>query len=87
MKRAVFVLILLGSLASSGIALADSDDAKWIAQCIKDNADASVPTEVVIKYCTCMNNKMDANETQSITQWEKTHPSERKDCDRVAGWK
>ena len=34
--------------------------------------------EVVLKYCTCMNNKMSDNETQSITQWEKTHVAERK---------
>ncbi len=43
--------------------------------------------EVVLKYCTCMNNKMDDKETRSITQWEKTHESERKACDKEAGWK
>ena len=43
--------------------------------------------EVVLKYCTCMNNKMSDNETQSITQWEKTHATERKACDAEAGWK
>ena len=43
--------------------------------------------EVVLKYCTCMNNKMSDNETQSITQWEKTHVAERKACDKEAGWK
>ena len=34
-----------------------------------------------------MNNKMDDNETRSITQWEKTHESEAKACSRAAGWK
>jgi hypothetical protein len=34
-----------------------------------------------------MNEKMDDNETQSITAWEKTHPEEQKACDEVAGWK
>ncbi len=34
-----------------------------------------------------MNEKMDSNETQSITQWEKTHPNEEKECDAKAGWK
>ena len=33
---------------------------------------------MVLKYCTCMNNKMSDNETQSITQWEKSHATERK---------
>ena len=41
----------------------------------------------MLKYCTCMNNKMSDNETQSITQWEKTHATERKACDAEAGWK
>lgn len=42
--------------------------------------------EVITKYCTCMNNKMDENETQSITQWEKSHPKERTECDKESGW-
>jgi hypothetical protein len=45
------------------------------------------PREVVLKYCTCMNNKMDDNETLSITAWEKIHVAEAKACDREAGWK
>ena len=34
-----------------------------------------------------MNSKMSSNETQSITQWEKTHATEREACDKEAGWK
>jgi hypothetical protein len=70
-----------------GGARADSDDAKWIAQCLKDNQDAKVEVEVIQKCCACMNNKMSSDETQSITQWEKTHVAERRACDREAGWK
>lgn len=87
MKKAVFVLFLVLSVMSAGLAYADADDAKWIAQCIKDNQDAKVAPEVIVKYCTCMNNKMSSSETQSITQWEKTHPQERAECDRESGWK
>ncbi len=87
MKYLAGMMIVLGLLLTSVAALADADDNKWIAECIKDNADAKVPTEVIIKYCACMNNKMSSNETLSITQWEKTHPVERADCDRQAGWK
>jgi invasion protein IalB len=64
-----------------------ADDIKWIAKCIEDNKDQGQPAEVVKKYCECMNSKMDANESQSVTQWEKTHPKERKECDAVSGWK
>jgi len=50
-------------------------------QCVKDSKDEGAKAEVVLKYCTCMNNKMDSNETQSITQWEKVHVAERRACD------
>ena len=46
----------------------------------KDNKGATTD-EIVLKYCTCMNNKMSENETKSITEWEKTHVAERKACD------
>jgi len=87
MKAKIVILILTIVLGAFGVAQAGSDDAKWIAQCIQDNADAKVAPEVIVKYCTCMNNKMDNNETQSITQWEKSHPKERAECDKESGWK
>lgn len=68
-------------------AFAGADDAKWIAQCLADNSDAKVPVEKVTTYCTCMNEKMGDGETQSITQWEKSHPKEQKECEALAGWK
>lgn len=87
MKSVVLMLLIAVSFVSFSLAHADSNDAKWIAQCIEDNADAQVPVEVIQKYCACMNDKMDANETLSITEWEKTHPQEQADCSREAGWK
>lgn len=69
-----------------GAAAVTADDIKWINQCAKDNK-GNAPDNVVLKYCTCMNNKMSDSETRSITQWEKTHPAERNACDREAGWK
>ena len=87
MKLTAVVLVLLVSLMSSSIVYADANELKWIARCLQDNADAQVPTAVVVKYCTCMTDKMDRKETQSVTQWEKTHPTERAACDRESGWK
>lgn len=74
---------------ASGVALAASaDDTKWINQCIADNKGTPNVSEAVIrKYCTCMTNKMSENETQSVTQWEKTHATERAACDKEAGWR
>ena len=40
----------------------------------------------MLKYCTCMNNKMSDNETRSITH-SKNHAAERKACDAEASWK
>jgi hypothetical protein len=87
MKIAAAVLLLAGACFASVAALAaTTDDFKWINQCLKDNkGEAAEP--IVLKYCTCMNNKMSDNETQSITAWEKTHVAERKACDKEAGWK
>lgn len=86
MKFAAAALCLLATIAATGVARAGVDDEKWIAKCISDNSDAKVGPDVVKTYCTCMNSKMSDNETQSITQWEKTHPTERKACEAAAGW-
>lgn len=86
MKLAVGLTILIGVVSAPAMAGADVYDMKWISQCIRDNADAKVAPEVVTRYCTCMNNLMDSNESRSISQWEKTHPDEMKACDREAGW-
>jgi hypothetical protein len=89
MKLAVLALSLAASLVASNAALAqavNADDVKWINQCIADNkGGASEP--IIRKYCFCMNEKMDNNETKSITEWEKTHPRERAACDKESGWK
>ena len=89
MKRATAVLFVLGSTLLGSAAFGqqmNADDLKWINQCITDNK-GGASAEIVRKYCICMNEKMDNNETQSITQWEKSHPAERAACDRASGWK
>lgn len=74
-------------LGSGSLAFAGPDDAKWVAQCVSDNKDEKASVEVISKYCTCMNNKMGDNETQSISTWEKTHKTEMEACSKQAGWK
>ncbi len=86
MKALLSAAALLSVLCAATMAFAGSDDAKWVAKCISDNKDAKVSIEVITKYCTCMNNKMDDNETLSITAWEKTHPTEQAACDKESGW-
>ena len=86
MRIAVMAFAAFASLAVTGAAQANSDDAKWVARCLKDNQDAKVDVSVVTKYCTCMNSKMDDNETKTITEWEKSHPQERDACSKEAGW-
>ncbi|WP_295442143.1 hypothetical protein [uncultured Thiodictyon sp.] len=70
----------------SGKTPAGADDAAWIARCINDNAKEKAAPEVVEKYCTCMTDKMDENETRSVSKWEETHPDEMKACEDEAGW-
>lgn len=83
-------LALAGMIATAIPAAAQmtADDVKWINQCIADNKNEKGATDAIVrKYCMCMNEKMDDGETQSITQWEKTHPKERAACDKEAGWR
>ncbi|HEY4175089.1 MAG TPA: hypothetical protein VGM42_18815 [Rhodopila sp.] len=87
MKALFLALGLTVPLLTAGAAFAGSDDAKWVAQCVSDNAgEKNVSVEVIAKYCTCMDNKMSDNETQSISTWEKAHVTERKACDAESGW-
>jgi hypothetical protein len=75
------------SWACSGAVFADNaDDGAWIAQCLKDNTRADNDASKSIKYCECMNGKMPADETASITKWEESHADERKECEKKAGW-
>jgi len=85
--------LFLGSLALAivlaGPAFAGSDDAKWVAKCISDNAGAkNVTVEIITSYCTCMNNEMDDSETLSVTAWEKTPKGKvaMAACDKKSGW-
>lgn len=71
-------LFFIVAVTVSGSALAGSDDIQWISQCMMDNKNEGKTTEVVRKYCECMNEKMDDDETQSITQWEKTGAKKQK---------
>jgi len=89
MKFGAFVLGLAASVAGGNAAFAqamNADDVKWINQCITDNK-GGASDAIVRKYCICMNEKMSDNETNSITEWEKTHPRERAACDKESGWK
>jgi hypothetical protein len=87
MKPIAFAMLFAASVLGSGLAYGDTDDAKWVAQCVSDNKDEKAAVEVISKYCTCMNSKMSSNETKSITQWEKTHVTEQEACSKQAGWR
>ena len=86
--RHILVFAALGTALFANMAYAASaDDKKWIAQCISDNKDEGAKASVIRAYCECMVDKMPESETRSVTQWEKSHETERKACDKEAGWK
>lgn len=91
MKGTLLALCVVGSVVATGSAFAqrmNADDVKWINQCISDNKGQPGATDPIVrKYCMCMNEKMSDNETQSISTWEKSHPTERAACDKESGWK
>lgn len=84
-------LIAVLTLLAAGVVTIDTssaetvDDRKWVNQCIRDNKGLA-SAAVVLKYCVCMNDRMDDNETRSISQWEKANPRARAECSRAAGW-
>jgi hypothetical protein len=89
MKVTALVLLVAGSVMASNAAFAqkmNADDVKWINQCIQDNK-GGASDAIIRKYCICMNEKMDNNETRSITEWEKSNPRARAACDKESGWK
>jgi hypothetical protein len=91
MKIFAAVLVSLTAAMTANAASAQSmsaDDVKWVNQCISDNkAEKGATPAIVRAYCVCMNEKMDDNETRSITQWEKANPKARVACEKQAGWK
>ena len=78
---------LMAISTTNGARAAGGEDEKWIRQCISDNKNEGAKDSVVRIYCECMVDKMEDSETQTVTQWEKTHVTERKACDKKAGWK
>ena len=88
MKLAIGAYVVLTGLAFAAPAVAGPDDAKWVARSVGDNAGAKVSVDIITKYCTCMNNERDNNETRSISTWEKTGAGRvaMAKCDRESGW-
>lgn len=89
-KYLVAAVVVAASLlpASSFAQKMNADDMKWVNQCIDDNKNEKGATPQIVRaYCVCMNEKMDDNETRSITQWEKANPAARRACDKQSGWR
>jgi hypothetical protein len=88
LSAAVILGLCLAVTHNASAQKMNADDLKWINQCIDDNKGEPGATPAIARsYCMCMNEKMDSNESQSITQWEKTHRKERDACSKQAGWK
>lgn len=93
MRIAAALLVLLPALPAcapdddGSHARASAEDEKAIAECVSDNKSEGARREVVLKYCTCMNDQMEDHETLSISEWEEKNPAAVKACDKVAGWK
>ena len=83
--RTPVLLFAISVLTCTAAFAATRDDVKRINRCVSDNK-GDAKDDVVLKYCTCMNNKMGDNKTQSITQWEKSHSKESAACDKESGW-
>ncbi len=86
MKTVAMLSLVIGALLVGGAVAQQSDDVKWVNQCVADSASYNVSQQVKIMYCTCMVSKMSDNENRSVTQWERANPGARDDCAKRAGW-
>ena len=86
MRYLAAATLLIGLISLNGSAHADSDDELWIAQCVKDNASSDVKEVTLLKYCDCMNDEMDDDDEMSISEWELSHPNEKRACRKKAKW-
>ena len=87
LTAAIFLAACATSIPASAQKM-DADDLKWVNQCISDSRGVEGYTPALARaYCMCMNEKMDNNETRSVTQWEKANPAAQKDCEQKSGWK
>jgi hypothetical protein len=85
--RIPLIAVAVVAMASGLGPVAKADDAARIKECVADNQGEGQSADVVASYCSCMNKKMGGSETQSITTWENSHPSEQKACSEEAGAK
>jgi hypothetical protein len=86
-STAILLLVLSAVVPNAAFAQRmNADDLKWVNQCISDNK-GGASDAIIRKYCVCMNEKMDNNETRSISEWEKSNPQARAACDKESGWK
>jgi hypothetical protein len=86
MKSIALAIVLLSSVVAGPALAQNSDDVKWIGQCVTDNKDEGQTPAVITAYCTCMNNKMGSNESRSISTWEKANPRAQEACSKEAKW-
>lgn len=85
--KVVTVVVVLSFLVVPVQAAQGADGLKdRVGQCEMDNEGAKVPPDVIRAYCLCMSGKMGGAEAVSITEWEKTRPKEREECDQESGW-
>ncbi len=80
--------LLAAVVASPALAQRQTADAvAWVKRCVADNKDEGQSADVMLAYCSCMNNEMSSSETRSITAWEKANPKIADACGRKSGWK
>ncbi len=87
LSRIALIAVAVVAMASGLGPVANADNSARIKQCVDDNQGEGQSADVVAAYCSCMNKKMGGSETQSITTWENSHPSEQKACSEEAGAK
>lgn len=86
MRSAIVALSLSALCFVPLVASAAEMNKDRVEQCVKDNDGAKVQPDIIRRYCACMSEKIGNTDALSVTEWERTHPKEREECDNFSGW-
>jgi len=87
MLRIALLFLTAFPVLASADALTAADRA-WIGTCVERLKNEPAPNEAVkLRYCTCMHEQFDDNQSVTQSEMERMYPPLHRACNREAGWK
>jgi hypothetical protein len=85
---AIFALGLFAVLAAPAhAAKLSAADKAWIGKCMDQLKRENANVKIVRKYCVCMHDMFEDNESVSQSDMEHMFPPVHRSCNKSSGWK